>query len=564
MRTPVWIAIVALAAGAGLIVGKSSSSGTHGAATSQFALPLAAAGGPAKIEVDRYAPPAAASTLFVFLQGNDPSEPDEHIAFASEVGATFQRRGIDVAAITFQVSPEAPLRDCAAAVASAIAEVDKGGKYTRVTLAGRGVGAWAAAMLALDRRFFDDAKLDAKKITGVIGMRGTYDLHDAELEGHPDRVSYVQAAPDRKEASPIAFLRPDAPPFLLIEGGNDTAIWPKLDRKFALALEKQGVDVERFIVPFRDQHSLTHWTGANNDLGEVVVNFVNAGLKPLDADSGALELQQRWNAHAPLDVKEFRADASKLHTYPVDAAFKKTTDILFARYPYVLNQLAGKTYEAVDLSTWLASRPEAEVGKGDWLTVSNGRGEQLYYTRAQIEDLKPVIVVGLDDEPNPYKLFGYYRLKHAYSWKKGEEPMPLMIRPLGAFLHFQKPVPEGLGNRTYAQFGLTPQSFKWTATDPLAAVEDLPATIKPTMIGEQGCLKCHAFRGAGAKSHHMASATGETYGAFALGLEEYPPEVLRRFLYEQDDVARGFDVTPLHVQKPVADELYATVSASRK
>ena len=150
-------------------------------------------------------------------------------------------------------------------------------------------------------------------------------------------------------------------------------------------------------------------------------------------------MQQRWEEHPPLDLERLpRRRQARFTRYPVDAAFKKTTDLVFTRYPYVLNQLPNKTYEAIDLMTWLAARPESEVGKGDYLTIANGRDEQLYYTRAELEELKPVIVVGLDDEPNPYKLFGYYRLKHAYSWKKGEEPMPIMIRPLGAFLHFQK------------------------------------------------------------------------------------------------------------------------------
>src|SRR6185437_12919211 len=142
--------------------------------------------------------------------------------------------------------------------------------------------------------------------------------------------------------------------------------------------------------------------------------------------------------------------------------------------------------------------------------------------------------------------------------------MPLMIRPLGAFLHFRTPLPDGWVNRTYAQFSVTTKSFHWSATDPLAAVADLPATLKPAMLGDQGCLKCHAFRGAGANAHHMLSATGGPYGAFALPLEDYPDDVLHRFLFEQETVARGFDVSPLHVPPPVADELYALVHSSRK
>jgi hypothetical protein len=141
--------------------------------------------------------------------------------------------------------------------------------------------------------------------------------------------------------------------------------------------------------------------------------------------------------------------------------------------------------------------------------------------------------------------------------------MPLMIRPLGAFLHFPTPVPPDLVNKSYAPFGLTAKSFRWQEQDPLAAVRDVPAAVLPTLIGEQGCLKCHSWRGAGSKAHHMLATDGKPYGGFALAFEDYPEDVLRRFLFEQESVAKGFDVSPLIVPKPIAEQLYALVTASR-
>ncbi|MBX3233923.1 MAG: hypothetical protein KIT84_34115 [Labilithrix sp.] len=542
MRKGAWLGLVAAAALAGAIAGRRTA--TFDGATVTFDAPLESARENAKafVVVDLYAPAKRTGTLLVFLQGNDPGDPDERSAFAAEVGETFQRRGVDVAALSFRVGVAAPLRDCASASARAIAELDRRLHPSRVVLAGRGVGAWAAAMLTLDPRLFEPTTFDAKRVAAVVGMRGTYDVANAE-------------------ESPTRFVRPDAPPFLLLSAANDDPSWPRLDRNFARALAKAGVAVERHVVPFRDQHSLTHWTGAENDLGEIVAGFVEKGPTPLAPDAGVLELQQQWDEHPPLDTKDFRADASRITTRPVDAALKDTLDVLFSRYPYVLNTLPGRTYEAIDLLPWLASRPESEVGRGSYLTVTNLRGEQLHFTRAELEASAPVVVVGLDDEPNPYRLFGYYRLKHAYSWKKGPEPMPLMIRPLGAFLHFTKEAPRP--NKTYAPFSLTTKSFTWTETDPLAAMADVPASLQPTMFGEQGCIKCHSFRGAGARAHHMLSTSGEAHGAFALALEEYPADVLKRFLYEQDAVARGFDVAPLIVPKAVADELFALVRSGQ-
>jgi hypothetical protein len=227
---------------------------------------------------------------------------------------------------------------------------------------------------------------------------------------------------------------------------------------------------------------------------------------------------------------------------------------------FALNVLPGKTYEAIDLLAYLSSRPEAEVGAGDYLVVSNIRDEQLYYARADLEKTRPVIVVGLDDETNLYRIFTQYRLKQAYSWKKGEEPMPTMVRPLGAFLHFRAPPPPALMNRTYAQFGLTPKSFRWVAADPLAAVRGLTGVLREAMIGEQGCLKCHAFKGVGAKAHHVRALDGKPHGAFALGLDEYPVDVLRRFLFDQAAVARSFDVDPLPLPPEAARAVFELVT----
>jgi hypothetical protein len=191
------------------------------------------------------------------------------------------------------------------------------------------------------------------------------------------------------------------------------------------------------------------------------------------------------------------------------------------------------------------------------------RGESQYFTREVLEKTRPVIVVGLDDEDNLYRVFTFYRLNRAYSWIKGEEPMPMMIRPLGAFLHFRTPPPEDVRNATFAPFGLDATSFRWVEKDPLAPVRSLTGGLSEAMVGPQGCLKCHAFRGAGARAHHALADSGEPYGAFALPLEEYPTDVLRRFLFEQEKVARSFGVVPLPVEPKVARELFDVVEREK-
>jgi hypothetical protein len=435
---------------------------------------------------------------------------------------------------------------------------------TRLVLVGRGIGAWMASILALDRRLLEGAGMDPKRIDGVIVFRGTYDLDQAALEGHPDAAFFAAAAPDRNESSPIHYARADAPPFLMLSGGEDDGNWARITRPFARALGKAGASgIDDFVVPGRDAHSILYWSGEGNELGELVLSFVLSGPKDLPIDT-PFGVRRRWGARPPLDLSELRKDPKAITTYPVDDELRQTLMLLFGQMTFELSPWPCKTYQAIDLLSYLAGRPEAEIGKGNWLVVSNLRGETQYFPREVLEKTRPVIVVGLDDEDNLYRLFTFYRLKRAYSWIKGEEPMPTMVRPLGAFLHFRTPPPADLRNATYAPFGLDATSFRWVETDPLASVRSLTGGLREAMIGEQGCLKCHELRGVGARAHHTLAVSGKPYGAFGLPLEEYPTGVLRRFLFEQDAVAKSFDVAPLRVERDVARQLFDMVNRAKR
>jgi acetyl esterase/lipase len=518
------------------------------------------------VSVDLYAPPGSSrrAPLVVLLQGNEPSQPDERLAFAATVGDSLQRKGVATAAVSFDIHKGYTLRACAAEVAAIVQHATRARDATRLVLVGRGLGAWMAAMLALDTRLLEGAGMDPKRVDGVIVIRGTYDLRPAALEGHPDAAFLRASVEDRAESSPITYARADAPPFLILSGGQDEDSWARIGRPFARALRNAGArNVDDFVVPERDAHSIVHWAGRGNDLGDLVFGFVASGHEELPIDN-PFGVRRRWGVRPPLDLSEFRKDPRAITTYPVDDELRRTLMLLFGTMPYELYPLPGKTYQAIDLLDYLARRPESEVGRGNWLIVSNMRGESQYFPRQVLEKTRPVIVVGLDDEDNLYRVFTFYRLNRAYSWIKGEEPMPMMIRPLGAFLHFPTPPPEDVHNATFAPFGLDATSFHWVERDPLAPVRSLTGGLREAMIGPQGCLKCHAFRGAGARAHHALADSGEPYGAFALPLEEYPTAVLRRFLFEQQKVAASFGVVPLPVEPKVAGQLFDVVVEREK
>ena len=514
------------------------------------------------VSVDLYAPLQASERgpLVVLLQGNEPSPSDERPAFAANVGDSLQRNGVATAAVSFNIHKGYTLRACAADVARAVQEVTGARNPTRLVLVGRGLGAWMASMLALDRRLLEGAGMDPRRIDGVIALRGTYDLGEAALEGHPDAAFFADSVEDRRESSPITYARSDSPPFLMLFGGEDDPGWASIARPFARALQSAGArDIDYFVVPDRDARSLTRWGGKGNEVGDLVNTFVASGPRELPVDN-PFGVRRRWGVRPPLDLAEFRKDPRAITTYPVDAALREMLMGFFGEARFELHPLPGKTYQAIDLLGYLAERPKSDVGEGDWLVVSNLRGEQQYFPREVLKKTRPVIVVGLDDEDNLYRLFTFYRLKRAYSWIESDERMPMMIRPLGAFLHFRTPPPADLRIMSFAAFGLDAASLHWVENDPLAPLRSLTGGLREALIGEQGCLKCHNFRGVGARAHHALALDGKPYGAFGLPLEDYPSDVLRRFLFEQDAVAESFGVLPLRVEKTVAGQLLDMVN----
>jgi len=176
-----------------------------------------------------------------------------------------------------------------------------------------------------------------------------------------------------------------------------------------------------------------------------------------------------------------------------------------------------------------------------------------------------VIVIGIDDERNLFRMFVTYNVHRTYSWKPETEPFrPLMIRHVGAFLYDPAPsaaeAPPRFDVPTLAEFALTTDSFRVVDEDPLAVARKLPSALADALTNTQGCLQCHALHGNGAKAHHLRASDGQVAEAHGLALEEYPRDVLRRFLFEQDAVAKSFGVGPLHVSETVANQLLAEVA----
>jgi hypothetical protein len=467
----------------------------------------------------------------VFAHERGWPAPDDKERTGAGIADALQRRGIAVAVVSFGIGDAHPFRAQAEVVAGVVKElVRRSGEYGLVSapvLAGDELGAALVTELALDPRF----GLEPRSLRGVIAMNGVY----------------VEPKP-----------RADAPPFMVVSAHGDSPASAQSSRALVRALERAGAKhVHGYHASSRDAHSLTNLSGEHNDVGELVAAFVR-GEPTAGGAEGTWALSDTWGATAPITSEPFWKDERLVVRHPVDARFRATLRGVYGEMYRDLEPWPLATYDTIDLADYLRAHPE--LGSGAWVEMTNARGEKVVLERSDIERQKPVIVVGVDDERNLFRLFVTYNVYRTYSWKPETEPRPLMVRHIGAFLYLPGTDASPFRVTTLADMALTATSFRVTNADPLAIARKVPKLLGATLTNEQGCLQCHSLGGNGARAHHLRAADGKVAEAHGLPLEEYPRDVLRRFLFEQEAVAKSFGVAPLLVNSAVANQLLAEVA----
>lgn len=134
---------------------------------------------------------------------------------------------------------------------------------------------------------------------------------------------------------------------------------------------------------------------------------------------------------------------------------------------------------------------------------------------------------------------------------------------LGAFVHFLEAPPRELTAQSW-HFGLTESSFRRFNEDPLGTFRGVSTDVEEALTFRNGCLYCHSLRGIGSRSHHVHALTGKPQGGFALALESYPPEVWKRFMFDQEAVAKKMGATPNIVQEGAPQALFELVNQARR
>ncbi|HXC10901.1 MAG TPA: alpha/beta hydrolase, partial [Steroidobacteraceae bacterium] len=201
--------------------------------------------------LDVYVPEAASGgsrPMVVFWHGGRWSFGDK--AKYRFVGAALAELGYVAVLPNYRLYPEVKLAgfmdDAAHAVRWAAAHAGEfGADADRLYLMGHSAGAHLAALVTLDARYFA-ADGGAPRIAGVIGLSGPYDFLPLKEADVQDMFGPPQNYP---QSQPINFVRPDAPPMLLIHGAKDEVVAPKNSVNLAASLRALGVPVTLKLYP---------------------------------------------------------------------------------------------------------------------------------------------------------------------------------------------------------------------------------------------------------------------------------------------------------------------------
>lgn len=505
--------------------------------------------------------------LLIFVHGGFWLLDDDDYRIGPSLAENLVQDGVAVALVRYRLAPAnrhpAQAQDVAAAVARLIQSAERYGYDSkRVYLAGHSAGGHLAALVALDRGY-----LSAQGVTtaGVISISGLYDLLPSwKISDHQRSATEKTFGSDKavlRQASPMQHARADGPPFLILNAFEDFPGFPLDARRFADRLRQAGnKSVQQLMFKGADHFSIVKLDDPNHPVRRIILNFM--GVKALPPELAALsDAERRW-ADPPYSTRPFWKYGKLVRSYPIDERFIEMLLFIYRNRREELLQWPLTQFHAIDLFGYLDALPKAQVGDGDYIVLTNIRGERQVWKREQIERFKPVIVVGVDDEKNLFRFKVFYRMYHEYSWKPGPPPPPLTLT-LGGFIHFLAPPPRELAAQSW-HFGLTADSFRRMKDDPLKPIRGAPRDVEEALTFRNGCVYCHSLRGAGARSHHVHALTGKPQGGFALPLESYPPEVWKNFMFDQEAVAKKMGAMPNIVQESARRPLFELVNRARQ
>jgi acetyl esterase/lipase len=226
-----------------------------------------------KHRLDLFLPEGANWPVLIFIHGGGLASGDKSFRVSGEdvygnIGRFFASQGVGVAVINYRLQPKVTWREQVDDVAHATAWVASnlgmyGADTSRLFIGGHSAGAHLATRIALESKPLEAVGFSPAIIRGVVAISGAaYDLADNqtyELGRNRARYETCFRCGDltenwMKEASPISFVTPIAPPFLILYAERETKSLIRQSQLLHQALEQNQVATQLLMVP-RQNHS---------------------------------------------------------------------------------------------------------------------------------------------------------------------------------------------------------------------------------------------------------------------------------------------------------------------
>ena len=237
----------------------------------------------------------------------------------TSVGEFLASQGIGAVLPNYRLSPGVKhpehIKDLARAFAWTRKHIaEHGGRTGEIFLMGHSAGGHLVALLATDEKYLKAEGCRTTDIKGVIGLSGVYNIPpgktDVHLGGHSDdsfrldemaplrRASAASKTPeggggglpvsvnvfgpvfgedakDRLAASPVHYVRPGLPPFLLLNAEKDLPLLPMMAEEMHEALLKNGCDSRLLRIERRNHNSLCfHAIETNDPAAKEILEFI--------------------------------------------------------------------------------------------------------------------------------------------------------------------------------------------------------------------------------------------------------------------------------------------------
>ena len=258
-----------------------------------------------KHRLDLFVPETSNWPILIFVHGGALNSGDKCLRVGGNdvygnIGRFYASQGIGVGVINYRLQPAVTWREQVIDVAQATAWIFAnaaryGGDASRLFLGGHSAGAHLVTRVALDPEPLKGFGLSPTILSGVIAVSGAgYDLADQQTytlrhRFRPYETRFRCGDPTdnwKREASPINYAAPGAPPFLILYAERETKSLQRQSQLLHETLQRNQIESELVVVP-RQSHCRIVLTLSRPDKtsGAAILRFIERTSPSLELPS---------------------------------------------------------------------------------------------------------------------------------------------------------------------------------------------------------------------------------------------------------------------------------------